>query len=214
MTTAAVVFFTLAGATAVVDWWAVAGRRRSLEYVAKPSVMVWLIGAAISIDSGVGSATRWMFVLALVFGLAGDIFLMLERERFLAGLAAFFLCHVAYTAGLGATSRLTAGGLAAGAAIVTVAGLVLGPRIVRSVRTSHPDLLAPVVGYIVIISAMVAAAFGTAVPLAAAGASLFYTSDATLAWNRFVAPHRLAPLAVIVLYHGGQSLLVASLVAI
>lgn len=37
-----------------------------------------------------------IFLLALLFSLLGDIFLMLPRERFLAGLGAFLLAHLAY----------------------------------------------------------------------------------------------------------------------
>jgi uncharacterized membrane protein YhhN len=213
MTTAAWVFFGLAATTAVVDWWAVARRRRRVEYVVKPGVMVWLIGAALAIDPGGSPWTSALFVLALIFSLAGDIFLMLEQERFIAGLASFVVAHVAYVVGLAATGLTTGGSLAAGVAVVVVGAAFLGRRIVLSARRTDPSLFAPVVGYVVVISAMVATAISTGVALAVAGSALFYMSDALLAWNRFVSATRHGSLAVIVTYHLGQALLVASLAA-
>ena len=49
--------------------------------------------------------------------------------------------------------------------------------------------------------------------LGMAGALLFYVSDATLGWNRFVAPSRGAQVAVMVTYHLAQAGLVLSLLA-
>jgi hypothetical protein len=44
------------------------------------------------------------------------------------------------------------------------------------------------------------------------GASLFYVSDALIAWNRFIGETRHGRLAIIVTYHLGQVGLVLSLV--
>ena len=44
--------------------------------------------------------------------------------------------------------------------------------------------------------------------LIALGAILFFTSDALLAWNRFVAPIARGKMLVIVAYHLGQMLLI------
>lgn len=213
MTAAAGAFFALAGVAAVVDWWAVAVRRRRVEYVAKPAVMVFLLGAALAIDPGSRSWTRTLFLVALLLSLAGDVFLMLERERFVAGLASFLGAHVAYVAGLTATSLVSGARFAAGVALVALGAGVIAPRIVAGARRRAGDLVGPVALYIAAISAMVATAVGTGVPPAVAGAVAFYASDALLAWNRFVTPMRKGRLAVIVTYHAGQALLVASLAA-
>jgi uncharacterized membrane protein YhhN len=69
----------------------------------------------------------------------------------------------------------------------------------------------PVAAYMVVISAMVASAIGTAEPLAVGGAVLFYTSDALIAWERFVASRRWHRLAIIVTYHLAQAGLALSL---
>jgi len=71
-------------------------------------------------------------------------------------------------------------------------------------------LRGPVVAYGAAVSAMVVAAFSTlggplrGAPLAAAGALLFYASDSSLAFNRFVRPIRFASLYTIGLYWVGQ----------
>ena len=214
MTKTAVAFMGLAGITALIDWWAVAGRRRRLEYVAKPGVMVWLAAAALSIDPGANSATHVLFVAALLFSLAGDIFLMLERERFVAGLASFLLAHLCYAAGLAAAPSFRGAWLAVGFVSVVGPAAIVGWRIAASVRRDLPGLLGPVLAYIAVISTMVAFAIATGHGLAIAGAGLFYLSDALLAWNRFITPLRGGSVAVIVTYHLGQGLLVVSLASL
>jgi uncharacterized membrane protein YhhN len=62
-----------------------------------------------------------------------------------------------------------------------------------------------------VISAMVASAIGTMQPAAILGASLFYASDALIAWNRFIGNTRRGGLVIMVTYHLGQLLLVLSL---
>src|SRR5207248_1371173 len=78
------------------------GADRVIEYVCKPAVMVALIGAALTIDP-VNDAMRAWFVVALVFSLAGDVFLMLPEDRselfFVAGLGSFLIAHIAYVGG-------------------------------------------------------------------------------------------------------------------
>jgi uncharacterized membrane protein YhhN len=39
------------------------------------------------------------FAFGLVFSLAGDVFLMLPKERFVGGLVSFLLAHIAYIIG-------------------------------------------------------------------------------------------------------------------
>ncbi len=206
-------FIGLAAVTAVVDWWAVVGLRRRVEYFAKPGVMVWLVAAALAID-GADPVTQWLFVAALVFSLAGDVFLMLERERFVAGLGSFLVAHLCYAAGLAVAPTFQGARLAIGYAIVVVPAMIVGRAIASSVRRDAPGLLAPVLAYIAVISTMVAFAISTGSVLAIAGAGLFYLSDALLAWSRFVTPLEGGALAVIVTYHLGQGLLVASLLSL
>ncbi len=208
MTTGAAWFLGFAAAVALVHWWAVAGRRRLPLLVTKPLVMLLLVGVALSLDAP--GATRAWFVVALVLSLAGDVFLMLEPDQFVAGLASFLLAHLAYIIGLVAANFVVGPALAA---VLIVAGLaaVIGRPIQRGARASDHRLGLPVAGYIAVISAMVVTAAATTNPVAAAGATSFYASDAVLGWNRFVKPLPQGRLVTMMTYHLGQTLLVVAL---
>jgi uncharacterized membrane protein YhhN len=198
-------------AVGLVDWVAVGQGRRRVEYVAKPATMVVLIAAALAIDPADDAQRTW-FVVALVLSLAGDVFLMVPRDLFVAGLASFLLGHLAYIAGLW-SGETSVAGLVVAAGFVAVALPLLGVRILRAVRSgSEPELIAPVALYVAVISAMVVSAGASGSPLALGGAVSFYASDALIAWNRFVAQLPWARVAIMVTYHLAQVALVASLV--
>ncbi len=80
-------FFGLALVLAVLDWIAVAGGWKKLEYFTKPATMVALLAFMVQ-NGGLSGGMLW-FTLGLAFSLAGDVFLMLPRDRFIAGLVAF-----------------------------------------------------------------------------------------------------------------------------
>ena len=174
--------------------------------------MVLLIAAVLAMEPTDATA-RWCFVVALVFSMVGDIFLMLpDRERcFVFGLGAFLIGHLAYIPGLVLLS-FGAAGFLVGLALVAVAMATIGRRVVVAVKTGEPDLLVPVMVYMGVISLMVASAFATAKPIAIIGALLFYGSDSMIAWNGFVKPFRRANVAIMVTYHLGQIGLVLALV--
>ena len=67
---------------------------------------------------------------------------------------------------------------------------------------------AGVTAYLVVISAMVVAAGGTARPLVLLGAVSFLVSDTVLALDRFVGQRDQARMVVIVTYHLGQVMMV------
>jgi uncharacterized membrane protein YhhN len=197
---------------AVGDWVAVGTGRRTLEYVLKPATMLPLIGAALVLEPH-SPGGRACFVVALVFSLAGDVFLMLPDENlFVFGLGSFLLGHVAYIVGL-----LVAGvsPLALAVGVVVVAGLMalVAPTLVVGARRRDPRLGVPVLVYIVAISVMVACAIGSVVAAAIAGALLFYASDFAIGWSRFVSDFAGSRLVIIITYHLAQVLLVVSLVA-
>lgn len=210
MSGTAVMLLVTAVAVAAVDWWAVAGDRRRVEYVAKPATMVVLVAAALAIDPADGTQRAW-FVVALVLSLAGDVFLMLPKDLFVPGLASFLLGHLAYIAGL-LSGDTSGAGLLVGLGIIVVALPLLGGRILRAVRAGdEPELFVPVALYVLVISAMVVSAGASGSVLALAGALSFYASDALIAWTRFIQPLRWGRVAVMVTYHAAQVALVASL---
>jgi uncharacterized membrane protein YhhN len=211
MTTLAWLFLAIAGALAVADWIVVTPGRRDnrLEYLLKPGTMVALIVVAIALEPESAAQRSW-FVAALILSLAGDVFLMLPADLFVAGLASFLLAHVAYIIGF-VVAGFDAGTASIGLVIVALAAATLGVRIIQAVRTGHPALQLPVTIYMTVISVMVYAAFGSEEPLAIAGALVFYASDSVIAWDRFVEPKGWARPAIMSTYHVAQALLVLSL---
>lgn len=207
----AVAFLAFAVA-AVVDWIAVARTDRRLEHIAKPAALAALVVAAVVIDpSAAATDRRWWFVVALVFTLVGDVALMLDSDRFVVGLGAFLVAHLAYIGGFWVDPP-AAGAVAIAVVATAVVMAPLARRIVTAVGAVEPALRAPVAAYIGVISLMVVSALASGNLLAAAGAVTFAASDTLIAWNRFVRPFRGAGVAIMVTYHLAQLALVVSLV--
>jgi uncharacterized membrane protein YhhN len=201
------VAWVVAGVAAVGNWVAVARGDKKLEYVCKPLTLAALIAVALLLDPADPTVRAW-FVVGLTLSLAGDVFLMVPRDLFVFGLGSFLLGHVAYIIGL-AVSGVELPWLIVGAGLVAVIAFVIGRRILAA---ADRDLRAPVAAYILVISVMVTMAIGTGDARAIVGASLFYVSDALIAWNRFGRPLAFAPVAIMVTYHLAQAGLVLFLV--
>ena len=215
LTTGAAVALGVASVFAVANWWSVSVGRRVLEWVTKPSTMIALIAAATLLVPVQPEVRAWM-VAGLVCSFAGDVFLMLPDEQFVAGLASFLVGHVAYVVAL-ALAASRSGGVSmpwalVGLGVVCGAVATLGRTVVRHVHAGdQPELTVPVIAYLTVISAMVAAAFMTGNPWAICGALFFYSSDGVLAWNKFVKPFGAARPVIMSTYHLAQFGLVLSL---
>jgi uncharacterized membrane protein YhhN len=205
------VAFVGAGVFAVSDWVARARDDRRLEYVCKPATLLALVVAAVALHpaAGAGARQHW-FVAALVCSLAGDVFLMLPREQFVAGLSAFLVAHVCFVVGFWTRGPSLVAFVGALVAVAVAIGS-LGARILPAVRVRDRALVAPVAAYMTVIGVMVATAVAVGNPLAAAGAVLFAASDSMIAWDRFVGGFAGASVWIMVTYHLGQAGLVASL---
>ena len=216
MNVATVVAFVVAAAFAAGDWVACARRETSaawqrVEYVCKPGTLAALVFAAVVLDPVAGADSRraW-FVAALVFSLVGDVLLMLPREQFIGGLAAFLVAHLCYVAGFWTDGPALLGFVVA-AVIVALVFAALAREILPGARRADPALVRPLGGYMVVIGVMLATALAVGNLLAGVGAALFAGSDSMIAWNRFVRPFSAAPVGIMVTYHLGQAALVASL---
>lgn len=210
MTTAAWILLGVAAVAAVTDWVAVARGRAAVEYVAKPLTMAALVGVAVVLNPADPVRQQW-FVAAGLLCLAGDVCLMLPRDMFLGGVVAFLLGHLGYIGGL-LRGEPSVVGLVAGLAVAALAVALVGRPVLRAIRRQDAEPFAPVVVYLIVISAMVVAAFAVGPLMAAAGALLFYVSDGVLALDRWVHKSSWAPVAVMVTYHLGQAGLMLSLV--
>lgn len=177
--------------------------------VTKPLASLGFIGAALA--AGALNSLFGQFILAgLLLSFLGDVFLLGRvKKLFLAGLMSFLLGHMAYVAAFiihGIDFLYTAGG------IVVVA--VMGAAIFRWLKPHiPPNLLRPVIAYIVVISVMVATALGAlgeaAPPRLILGALFFYISDIAVARDRFVTKDLRNRVVGLPIYYAGQ-LLIAS----
>jgi uncharacterized membrane protein YhhN len=88
--------WVLPAVLALVEWYAVWRRDRRTQLWAKPAVLVALLVTALVLGATGDTAGIWLLV-ALVLGLAGDVFLLGESDtRFRLGLVAFLVGHLAY----------------------------------------------------------------------------------------------------------------------
>lgn len=187
---------------------------RAGTWVFKPlTTLVVLLGAAFLVQPG-APPYRALVVLGLACSLAGDVLLMLPRDRFAAGLAAFLLAHLAYIAAFSLGNppgvRQVAGLLPFAAAAGAVAWYVW-PALGR--------LRLPVLAYTLVIAVMAwrAATRGGAPGVtpsgfffAFGGACLFVASDAILAVRRFRHPSRVAHGVELGLYWAAQAMIALS----
>ncbi|HEX7538636.1 MAG TPA: lysoplasmalogenase [Dermatophilaceae bacterium] len=202
--TAAVAFALVA----VLDWSAVYRQSARLERVAKPLVMVALGWLALTMGAADDQVGRLVLV-AVALSLVGDVFLLSKATvAFPGGLVAFLLAHLAYVLAflvLGFEPWWALIGLV----VVVVLSLTSGRRIVRAAgHEGGAALGAGVAAYLLVISAMVVTASGTARPLVLLGALAFLLSDTVLALDRFAGQRAHARMVVIVTYHVGQVLMV------
>jgi uncharacterized membrane protein YhhN len=215
------IWLTLALISASLEAIALSRNLRSLEYIAKPAVMVclflWLYSTV-----GLRGEAFW-FGLGILGSLVGDILLLFPVDRmFLPGLVAFLLVHIFYIAGLSkAWLTLQTGSLII-AVLIAASAAGLLRRIMVAMRAGGEDRLRmPVIVYALVMSLMLHAALSTlfapawrtgAAVSIAAGAFLFWFSDLLLAWNKFVAAMKSGRIISILLYHLGQIGIIAGVV--
>ena len=196
-----VVPLAIAAGVAVLDWWAVGTDRRGIERWAKPGVMVFLIIAAVLIPAQ-SDWIRWWIVIGLAFGLVGDV--LLFQDRFIPGAAAFLVGHLAYIVALVPIEHPLPA-VVLGLVIVGAFAISLGRCITRGAWRQSPVLGGIVVAYMVTIGAVVVLAVGSWSTVAGIAALLFLTSDALLAWARFVGPAPGGRVTVMVTYQLAQA---------
>ena len=212
MNAPALAAFVLAAVASAGDLAAILRHDKRLEYATKPTVMVFLIAAALFIRPA-SQGERALFVVALALGLAGDVFLMLPDDFLLAGIGAFLAGHLAYAVGFRFAGFSAAGLIIGGIIAAATAGLLLR-RVLTALRASgRTKLQTPVLAYAVVISLMTVSATASGNLVAAAGGLLFFFSDVIFAWYRFIKPVRWGQPVNIVMYQAGQALVVVSLAA-
>jgi uncharacterized membrane protein YhhN len=180
-------------------------------YVLKPLTTVLILALAVLTPS-TDLRYKVAVCVGLALSLAGDVFLMLPKDRFLPGLVSFLMAHLAYLVAFGSGLRF------APAVAPVVASGVVGAAVFALLwpGLSRP-LRAPVAVYVAVIATMAGVALarwleiGGDAPLAAAvGAGLFLVSDALLALDRFRWSSPWARPVVLGTYWAAQLLIAVS----
>ena len=200
MTSVSWVFLVIACAAAVLDWAAVARESALFEYVSKPATTLALLATALSFDV-VHDATWGWRIAALAFCVLGDVFLMLPRDAFVPGLASFAVAQVLLAISF-VSDDVHVGRLVVGLVVTVPVSVVLARRFVSAIRRAgRPELVAPVVVYLVVISAMAVTSIAAGAVVAIVGALLFMLSDSLIAESRFVKERAWHGVAIMVTYH-------------
>lgn len=179
--------------------------------VAKPMIMASLIGFYITVERRQSNA----FVLAMIFALLGDVFLMFKGDDFfLIGLLCFMVMQLLYTflfsrEGSKDMKRLL---------MISLPLLLLTVGVISVLWNDLGDLRIPVLVYAMAITAMVISAIYrknilkgySAVVL---GVVLFLISDAVLAISKFGGALPFQDIVIMSTYMTAQFLIVRGMVA-
>lgn len=199
---------SLALLTAVAHLWAESHGPRWLIYLAKPATTTLILLVALAAKPPLGPLYQSAIGIGLFFALAGDIFLMLPTDRFVAGLVSFLITHLCYIVAFGAQIYPPFWSPA------SVAVLLYALLIYGLLYRHLGHLRIPVLLYMMAIAVMawlgvtLATEQQSAWALAAGvGSVLFVISDSVLALNRFRHPFAAAQWIVLITYYLAQWLI-------
>ncbi|CAN7434656.1 lysoplasmalogenase [Terrabacter sp. LjRoot27] len=213
MTTHLWVISVALGVTALINWGSVLRGDHVVERITKPLVVLLLMGLAWSLyweGRAPGSPPLLPVIVALAFCLLGDIALLHATEtRFLVGLGAFLVGHLAYVWAILETVR--ADGFPWPILVAVPFLAVLHAKAGRDIVRHSGTQRGPVFVYQLVLFVLVLVAAGTGDWLLLLGCMVFVVSDTVLGHDRFVHERRWAPLTVIVTYHVAQTLIVVAL---
>jgi uncharacterized membrane protein YhhN len=188
------VLFWICLVLAVTDWMATDQGWKRVRWVTRPGTLVALILWFTQVGHWTGPLAA--VGLGLVFSLVGEIFFMLPRRFFLAGMGAFALTLLFYISAFNQLPLAMRWETALPALTVGGAFSVLNRRIGMGIRRQREtELLVPVVAYAILMDLMLLAALTTLmrsgwVPIGAImvsiGGALFFLSNSLMAYNRFV----------------------------
>jgi uncharacterized membrane protein YhhN len=201
------------GVTGLITWVSVLRGDHVVERLVKPLFVLLLGGLAWSLwweGAGPGSPPLLPVLLALAFSLVGDIALLTATEgRFLVGVGAFFVTHVAYVWAILETP--TPAGFPWWLLAAVPAVLLLHARFGRHIVRLAGEQRGPVFVYQLALVTLLLVAAWKGDWLVLLGCFLFVVSDTLLGYDRFVAEKRWAPVTVMVTYQVAQTLIVVGL---
>ncbi|UCG26013.1 MAG: lysoplasmalogenase [Chloroflexota bacterium] len=180
----------------------------------KPLTTALILSVALLAPDPPAALYKWLVVAGLVFSLAGDVFLMLSGDYFVAGWAAFLIAHLVYIA------AFVSDGGPYWSIWPLLAGLAYGLATLRYLWPHLGRMKAPAALYMLVIVLMAWQAAGR-IPqgsglsawLAFGGAVLFVASDSIMTVYRFAKPSASAPFIYMSAYYLAQWLIAMSVVA-
>jgi uncharacterized membrane protein YhhN len=185
--------------------------RRLTHYLFKPLTICFVIFIALQPKNPVSAFYRYAIILGLLFSLAGDIFLMLERDRFIQGLISFLVAHLLYiTAFMYESGRSLS--LWSAVPFLLYGGLMM--RLLWP-HLGKMRLLVLIYMLVILLMGWTAASrwmlTGQVGSLPAmTGALLFIASDSLLAIDKFKGRFRSAQFLILLTYFAAQWLIALS----
>ena len=184
----------------------------SLKYVFKPVTTALIILLTFQLKTGNFTVYKMLIISGLVFSLIGDVFLMLPKDRFVAGLVSFLIAHLLFIGAM--VSGF--GPFFAWLPFIPIAIYMLIFLWIVLPKTGKMTI--PVLVYALVIMIFLWQAAGRAWVLAGIsstyaflGAMLFVISDSILAYNKFVKTFKLAEFFIMLSYWSALVLLALSI---
>ncbi len=186
-------------------------KKPKIEWIAKPCASLGFLMLGWLYAPFQSTYGTWIFS-GLLLSVLGDVFLIRPKNSgFLLGLSSFLIAHICYTiafwAALGGFPQM----------VVLLAVSIVSLGIFGNLKNHLNTMAVPVMLYMCVISLMVTCAFSAALNLgstqnvlACVGAVLFFGSDISVAWLKFMAPSIVHRYWGIPMYYVGQYLIAYS----
>ena len=189
----------------------------SLHYFTKPLIVGSLIAYFIPNSKHLNKSTKNLTLVALIFSVIGDMFLMYTDEYpnyFTSGLVAFLLAHIMYILVFlkKRNPKIKPYGFIA---LIILYGSIL----FYVLKNGLGNMLIPVLVYMLVILIMATTAFWRkgnvnkqSFYLVFIGALFFIFSDSLIALDKFYIPITLARTGIIITYAFAQLLIVSGII--
>ncbi|MBG0786424.1 MAG: hypothetical protein H0S79_15110 [Anaerolineaceae bacterium] len=209
----------------ILDWLSISfGWKKFRPYAKTLALVILILWTALLFDFS-PDRLGGLLLLALGFGLLGDILLLFPRRCFKWGLGAFLLGHITYLVLFyelfqigrveGLIAPIPAWVWVGIGAVIAIALTIFNRVIIRKMREPRPWWFFQVALYFyaicltaVMVSGWLTAGLYTGEGIwiwaLALGGTSFFISDFNLAYDRFVKPFKPAHILIMVSYHLAQ----------
>lgn len=164
-----------------------------LRYTFKPLSTVLIIAFTVFQHPEVSELYKYLIITGFIFSLAGDIFIMLPNDKFVHGIASFFIAHMlfilAFVTDIGFSFNW----------IWLIPLLIYAIIFLKLILPKTGKLKIPVIVYTIVIVLFLWQAIGRSCitmsdsgKYAMFGAILFVVSDSILAYTRFFKEYKIS----------------------